>query len=260
MCLAIARQLLRRPNCYFRIAIAGEPLCVGRLLQARTAPAGVSVQQHREYAANKKGAKKSKGGAKKGAEADEDSGPVEMTLDVDKMAEQMEHSVGRFAEELQAVRAGRASPAILNGVRVVLKGGSASLPDLAMIAVKDAQHLIVIPNSPDTQRPIESAIRSAGLGLNPRIEKDAVIVPVPKSTKESREKLLKSLGAMAESARVHVRKHRQDAMKRLKADSKNSMTPDEVKAWERDIQTATDKHTGRIEEQLKAKQREIERT
>ncbi|KAJ2877469.1 hypothetical protein H4R27_006195, partial [Coemansia aciculifera] len=89
---------------------------------------------------------------------------------------------------------------------------------------------------------------------------DAIIVPVPKSTKESREKLLKSLGAMAENARVHVRKNRQDAMKRLKADSKDNMTPDEVKAWEKDIQTATDKYTGRIEEQLKAKQREIERT
>ncbi|KAJ2909107.1 hypothetical protein GGI21_002213 [Coemansia aciculifera] len=237
----------------------GESLSASRhLLQAWTAPAGslVQQQQHRSYGSSKKGAKK----GKKGAEAGQDSGPVEMTLDVDKMAEQMERSVGRFAEELQAVQAGRASPAMLNGVRVALKGGSASLPDLAMIAVKDAQHLIVIPNSPDTQRPIESSIRSAGLGLNPRIEKDAIIVPVPKTTKESREKLLKSLGALAESARVHVRKNRQDAMKRLKADSKNSMTPDEVKAWEKDIQTATDKYTGRIEEQLKAKQREIERT
>ncbi|KAJ2756738.1 hypothetical protein GGI19_000616 [Coemansia pectinata] len=263
---AITARQLRRPSSSFRIAapaaaVASGSLCSRQPLLASTASFNLSTQQQcREYGSSKKGAKKGKGGSKKGKEDDEDSGPVEMTLDLDKMAEQMEHSVGRFAEELQAVRAGRASPAILNGVRVVLKGGSASLPDLAMIAVKDAQNLIVIPNSPDTQRPIETSIRSAGLGLNPRIEKDAIIVPVPKSTKESREKLLKSLGAMAENARVHVRKNRQDAMKRLKADSKDNMTPDEVKAWEKDIQTATDKYTGRIEEQLKAKQREIERT
>ncbi|KAJ2746632.1 hypothetical protein GGI20_001212 [Coemansia sp. BCRC 34301] len=255
----VARQLCR-PNHSYRIAPAGAPDYTRRLIQAWPASAGALVLQHRAYGSSKKGAKRGKGGAKKGAEADEDCSPVEMTLDVDKMADHMEHSVGRFAAELQAVRAGRASPAILNGVRVVLKGGSALLPDLAMIAVKDAQNLIVIPNSADTQRPIESSIRSAGLGLNPRMEKDVIIVPVPKSTKESREKLLKSLGAMAESARVHVRKHRQDAMKRLKADSRNSMTPDEVKAWEKDIQATTEKFTGRIEDQLKAKQREIERT
>ncbi|KAJ2464912.1 hypothetical protein GGI02_004851, partial [Coemansia sp. RSA 2322] len=104
-----------------------------------------------------------------------------------------------------------------------------------------------------------TSIRSADLGLNPRTEKDTVIVPVPKSTKESREKLLKSLGAMAESARVHVRKHRQDAMKRLKADGKQGMLQDEIRTWEKDIQTATDKFAAKIEDQLKAKQREIER-
>ncbi|KAJ2687187.1 hypothetical protein IWW39_003108 [Coemansia spiralis] len=261
---ATAARQLYRPSCSVRIAaVATRPWGARQLLQqVSAAPIDSLIQQQcRAYGSSKKGAKKSKGkgGSKKDKDGDEDGGPVEMTLDVDKMAEQMEHSVGRFAEELQAVRAGRASPAILNGVRVALKGGSASLPDLAMIAVKDAQHLIVIPNSPDTQKPIEASIRSAGLGLNPRIEKDAIVVPVPKSTKESREKLLKSLGAMTENARVHVRKHRQDAMKRLKADSKDSMTPDEVKAWEKDIQAATDKFTGRIEELLKAKQREIER-
>ncbi|KAJ2021784.1 hypothetical protein H4S03_009636, partial [Coemansia sp. S3946] len=58
--------------------------------------------QCRDYGSSKKGAKKGKGGSKKGKEDDEDSGPVEMTLDLDKMTEQMEHSVGRFAEELQA--------------------------------------------------------------------------------------------------------------------------------------------------------------
>ncbi|KAJ2479230.1 hypothetical protein EV174_004078 [Coemansia sp. RSA 2320] len=227
----------------------------GQLLR----PGRALYEQRRLYGSNKKGAKKGKGSSKKESEADEDSSPAEMTLDMDKMAEQMERSVGRLAEELQAVRAGRANPAILNSVRVLLKGGSAPLTDLAMVAVKDAQHLIVIPNDTDTLRPIETSIRSADLGLNPRTEKDTVIVPVPKSTKESREKLLKSLGAMAESARVHVRKHRQDAMKRLKADGKQGMSQDEIRTWEKDIQTATDKFAAKIEDQLKAKQREIER-
>ncbi|KAI8325225.1 ribosome recycling factor, partial [Martensiomyces pterosporus] len=214
--------------------------------------------QCRTYGSKKKGGKKGSSSSKKQADDDEGSSePVEMTLDMDKMAEQMSHSVERFALELQALRAGRANPAMLDHVRVLLKGGSAVLSDLAMISIKDAQNLIVIPNSEEDQKPIEASIRNAGLGLNPRIDKNAVVVPVPKPTKESREKLLKSIGSMAEHARVHVRKHRQDAMKRLKADSKQSMPKDEVKAWEKDIQAETDKHTSKIEELLRAKHREI---
>ncbi|KAJ1938343.1 hypothetical protein GGF37_004845 [Kickxella alabastrina] len=224
---------------------------------------GQQQNQCRFFASKKKGGKKagSAGGKKHAEEEDaEDVGPVEMTLDLDKMAEQMQLSIDRFATELQAVRAGRASPAMLDHVKVLLKGGSAVLSDLAMIAVKDAHNLIVIPNNEDEQKAIDTSIRSAGLGLNPRIEKNAVIVPVPKPTKESRERLLKGLGATAEHTRVHVRKHRQDAMKRLKSDSKNSMPKDEIKVWEKDIQAATDKYIGKIEELLKAKTREIERT
>ncbi|KAJ1912238.1 hypothetical protein LPJ71_002758, partial [Coemansia sp. S17] len=145
---AITARQLRRPGCSFRIATPAITVASGSLCSRQPllipAPSSnlFSQQQCRDYGSSKKGAKRGKGGSKRGKEDDEDSGPVEMTLDLDKMTEQMEHSVGRFAEELQAVRAGRASPAILNGVRVVLKGGSASLPDLAMIAVKDAQNLI----------------------------------------------------------------------------------------------------------------------
>ncbi|KAJ1965643.1 hypothetical protein GGI12_000639 [Dipsacomyces acuminosporus] len=215
-----------------------------------------SQQQLRMYGSKKKGGSK-KGGSKKHTDDDEEgSEPAEMTLDMDKMAEQMKHSVKRFSSELQALRAGRANPAMLDHIRVLLKGGSAVLSDLAMISIKDAQNLIIIPNSDEEQKAIEASIRNAGLGLNPRIDKNAIVVPVPKPTKESREKLLKSIGAMAEHARVHVRKHRQDAMKKLKADSKHSMPKDEVKAWEKDIQTETDKHIAKIEELLKAKHRE----
>ncbi|KAJ1804450.1 hypothetical protein LPJ75_005580 [Coemansia sp. RSA 2598] len=216
----------------------------------------ISQQQIRLYGSKKKGGKKAAPKEKHEDEAES----LEMTLDMEKMEEHMKHSIDRLSSELQAVRAGRANPAMLDHIRVLLKGGSAVLSELAMVSVKDAQNLLVIPNDQDDQKAIDTSIRSAGLGLNPRIEKNAIIVPVPKPTKESREKLLKSLGALAEHARVHVRKHRQDAMKCLKADAKSHMAKDEVKSWEKSIQTATDKYISKIEDLLKAKTREIERT
>ncbi|KAJ2888860.1 hypothetical protein FB639_000339 [Coemansia asiatica] len=216
------------------------------------------LQQLRSYGSKSK----AKGGKKAAPKEthEDDAESLEMTLDMEKVEEQMKHSIDRFSTELQAVRAGRANPAMLDHIKVLLKGGSAVLSDLAMVSVKDAQNLLVIPNNQDDQKAIDTSIRSAGLGLNPRIDKNAIIVPVPKPTKESREKLLKSLGALAEHARVHVRKHRQDAMKCLKNDSKSHMAKDEIKSWEKRIQTVTDRYIGKIEDLLKAKTREIERT
>lgn len=206
----------------------------------------------------KKGSKRSKR-VNEEPEASDEASADEMTLDMDKVAAQMHNDIERFANELKAMRAGRANPAMLDHIRVLLKGGSAILSDLAMVTVKDAHNLLVIPNDADNQKAIETSIRNSGLGLNPRIDKNAVVVPVPKTTKETREKLLKSLGSMAEHARVNVRKHRQDAMKRLKSDSKSGMAKDDVKAWEKGIQEATDKQITRIEELLKAKTHEVER-
>ncbi|KAJ1856917.1 hypothetical protein LPJ73_002116 [Coemansia sp. RSA 2703] len=242
-----------------RTAVLSKPSAASLLLQyGWQTDTGADGNQIRLYASKKKS-----GGGKKGAKADShesDADSMEMTLDIDKTDEQMKHSIGRLASEFQAVRAGRANPAMLDHVKVLLKGGSASLSELAMIAVKDGHNLIVIPNDHDHLKAIDTSIRSAGLGLNPRIEKDAIIVPVPKSTKESREKLLKSLGAMAESARVHVRKHRQDAMKRLKEDAKSHMSKEDVNSWEKRIQTVTDKYTSKIEQLLSDKTREIKQS
>ncbi|KAJ2776374.1 hypothetical protein H4R18_005702 [Coemansia javaensis] len=179
---------------------------------------------------------------------------------MERMEKRMSARVERFAADLQAMRAGRASPALLDRVRVQLKGGSAALPELALVTVKDAQHLLVVPNNPDEQRAIEAAIRSAELGLNPRADKNALVVPVPKTTRESRERLARDVGTLAEQARVHVRKDRQDAMKQLKAAAKaRNMPKAEAHAWEADVQAATDRHTAQIEQLAKAKAREIER-
>ncbi|PIA15618.1 ribosome recycling factor [Coemansia reversa NRRL 1564] len=204
------------------------------------------------------GSKKKAGAKQLAADEIEHEGLDDAPVDIDKTEKHMQTRVDRFASELQATRVGRANPAILDHVRIKLKSSSVPLPELALVTVKDAQNLLVIPNDPEERSVIENAIRNAGLGLNPRTDKNAVVVPVPKSTKESRERLIKGLGLSAEQARVHVRKVRQDAMKQLKNAAKSSgMDKSTLKSWEKDVQVVTDKHIDRIEQLLKAKSQEI---
>ncbi|KAJ1995664.1 hypothetical protein GGI25_000643 [Coemansia spiralis] len=215
--------------------------------------------QSRWYGSKKKtGRKEDKHKEHNGDEEAHEEGSDEMTLDLDKIEKQMSHSVERFVTELKSLRVGRANPAILDHVRVQLKGSTAPLPDLAMVTVKDAHNLIVIPNNPDEQSTIDTSIRNAGLGLNPRIDKNAIIVPVPKPTRESRARLAKEINGMAEHIRTHVRKHRHTALKQLKTDSKEGMSKAEIKSWEKDIQAMTDKYIEKIKDLISAKTREIE--
>ncbi|KAJ1679127.1 hypothetical protein EV182_002675, partial [Spiromyces aspiralis] len=200
---------------------------------------GVALIQARSYGSKKKkDKKKSKGisdhdeemyvGEGQGKEGDD-----MMALDLDKTAERMSKDVERLGREFQVMRAGRANPAILDQIRVSIEGSLMKLSELAMVSMKDAHTLLVIPHDEEMLKAIEKAIWESGLGLNPMPQKNGLKVPVPKATKETRQKLVKEIAAMAEKTRVHIRKHRQDAMKKLKTDSKEGMSKDEVKQWEK---------------------------
>ncbi|KAJ1799954.1 hypothetical protein LPJ59_001458, partial [Coemansia sp. RSA 2399] len=166
-----------------------------------------------------------------------------------------------FTAELRLVRVGRANPAILDRVRVKIEHELVPLSDIATVTVKDAQNLLVLANDPDHKAAIDSSIRDANLGLNPRIEKNAVVVPVPKPTKESREKLVKDIAVIAERTRGHVLGYRHKAMVLLKSDAKEcGMSKSEIKDWGRNIQKLTDNHMYRIGDLIKAKTRAIEDT
>ncbi|KAJ1663618.1 hypothetical protein IW140_000963 [Coemansia sp. RSA 1813] len=241
--------------------LVAQPLAVARCtalhwtqgcVQTEQSP---SMHQCRWYVSKKKGSKH------KAHEVDEEPAETDtMILDMEGMAKHMSHCVEGFTSELRLLRAGRANPAMLDRVRVKINNDSMLLPGMAMVTVKDAQNLLVIANDPDHKAAIDSAIRDANLGLNPRIDKNAIIVPVPKPTKESREKMVKDVEALAEHTRVNVRKYRHTAMKQLKADAKSSgMSKSEIKSWEKDIQAATDKHIDRIKDLITAKTHEIEK-
>ncbi|KAJ2553902.1 hypothetical protein EV175_002770 [Coemansia sp. RSA 1933] len=250
------RRILARPQ------HIGAAMAAHRCLSTAARPTIQAVQlqpsvlhQCRRYGSKKKGSKH------KAHEVEEETdGTDTITLDIDGMTKHMSHCIDGLVSELRLLRMGRANPAILDRVRVKLDHGTVPLSDIAMVTVKDAHNLLVLANDPDHRTTIDSSIRDADLGLNPRIDKNAVIVPIPKPTKESRERLVKDIEALAERTRVHVRGHRATAMKHLKTDSKNtSMPKNEIKSREKDIQTATDKHIDKIKDLVAAKTHEIEK-
>ncbi|KAJ2842917.1 hypothetical protein GGI22_007387, partial [Coemansia erecta] len=98
---------------------------------------------------------------------EEPSEPDNMTLDLDDTDKHMGRCVEGFTAELRLMRVGRANPAILDRVHVMVEHGSVPLSDIAMVTVKDAQHLLVLANDPDHKAAIDSSIRDANLGLNP---------------------------------------------------------------------------------------------
>ncbi|KAF9939198.1 hypothetical protein BGZ75_002923 [Mortierella antarctica] len=228
-------------------------------------------QQTRCYA--KKGGKAVKGG-KKGSNSDDDdeddsssrkgkgksSGSASagaMSFDPLDLEKKFGQCLERLKKDFTTMRAGTANPAILDPVMVKLEGKIVPLRDLAQVSIKDAKTLMVNVNDSELTAPIEKAIRTAGLNLNPIADNKAVRVPVPKPTKEFRESLTKMASASTEKAKTIIRKLRQDGMKDLKKDLKAGMSEDENYNLEKKAQTLHDKYIKDAEDALKAKTKEI---
>ena len=170
----------------------------------------------------------------------------------------MKKAVEAFKRELAKVRTGRASPAMLDGVRVDYYGTPTPVNQVSTVTVVDARMLSVKPWEKSMVPAIDKAIRAADLGLNPVADNDLVRVPIPPLTAERRRDLVKSIKKTSEEAKIAVRGSRRDAMDMLKdAEKDKAVTEDERKKGEVKIQELTDKYVGAIDELEKGKEKEI---
>lgn len=172
--------------------------------------------------------------------------------------EGMKKAVEAFKRELAKVRTGRASPAMLDGVRVDYYGTPTPVNQVSTVTVVDARMLAVKPWEKSMVPIIDKAIRASDLGLNPVSDNDLVRVPIPPLTAERRRDLVKSIKKTTEEAKVAVRGSRRDAIDMLKdAEKDKAITEDELKKGETKVQELTDRYVGSIEELEKAKEKEI---
>ncbi|MEL6191663.1 MAG: ribosome recycling factor [Bacteroidota bacterium] len=171
--------------------------------------------------------------------------------------EKMNKALERLEGELTKIRAGKASPVMLSGVKVDYYGSPTPIDQVAAVSAGDATTLIVKPWEKSMIQPIERAIMEANLGLNPQNDGEMVRIPIPRLTEERRKDLVKQAKGEGENGRVALRSIRQDSNTRLKKLQKDGASEDEVKGAEKKIQDFTDQFNKSIDDILKTKEGEI---
>jgi len=174
------------------------------------------------------------------------------------LTRRMDGAMESLRRDFAGLRSGRASPALLEPVRVEAYGGEVPLTQVGSIAVPEARMLTVQVWDRSLVGAVERAIRDAGLGLNPASDGQTVRVPIPQLTAERRAELAKAAGRYAEGAKIAVRGVRRDGMDQIKGfEKKGDISEDDVKDWSDEVQKLTDSYVKRVDDALADKDREI---
>ena len=177
---------------------------------------------------------------------------------IDDATRRMDKSVESTQTELNTIRTGRASAALLDRVQVDYYGQKTPLKQLATVNVPESQLLTVQPYDPGSLKAIERSIQEADLGLTPSNDGRVIRLPIPQLTEERRKELVKVVRNLAEEGRVAVRNVRRDVMHDLKElVREGEVGDDEEHRAEERLQKLTDEHVGKIGDLLKRKEEEI---
>jgi len=170
----------------------------------------------------------------------------------------MKGAVESLKGDLSGLRTGRANTALLDPVMVEVYGSHMPLNQLATVSAPEPRLLSVQVWDKSSVGPVEKAIRSAGLGLNPINDGNTLRLPIPDLTEERRKELAKLASKYAEGARVAVRNVRRDGMEALKADeAKKEISEDERKRLETEVQKLTDETIKAVDDAAAQKEKEI---
>ena len=181
-------------------------------------------------------------------------------MDFNLVKAQMEESVQKAAESLRhdfaGLQTGRATTALLDGLRVEAYGSVVPLNQVGAVSVPDARTLSVTVWDKSQLKAVEKAIVEANLGLNPMNDGQMIRISIPPLSEERRIEIIKIANRFTEDARVSVRNARRDAMDTLKAE-KATMPEDDFKRYEKEIQDLTDKAIAAMDVKLKEKEAEL---
>lgn len=171
--------------------------------------------------------------------------------------DQMNKSVQHLEKELQKLRTGKATPQMLEGIRVNYYGVPTPIEQTANISTPDARQIIVQPWDKSILSDIDKAIMAANLGLNPKNEGEVLRIIVPPLTEERRRDLVKKAKSEAENARISIRNIRRSSNDMAKDLEKDGVPEDEVKKLQEDIQKFTDKFIEQVDRIVAQKEKDI---
>ena len=176
---------------------------------------------------------------------------------LDPAEEKMEMAVAYLEETLSHIRAGRANPKLLDGIRVDYYGSAAPISNVANISTPDARTIAITPWEKSMFKEIEKAIINSELGITPENNGEIIRLGIPPLTEDRRKALVKQSKAEAEQAKVSVRNARRDAIDGLKKAVKQGMPEDVEKDAEASVQKLHDKYLRQIDDIFAAKEKEI---
>lgn len=173
--------------------------------------------------------------------------------------EKMESGIEYLRTEFRGIRTGRATPGLVEHIKIDYFGSATDLRQLANIATPEANQIIIKPFDPSSLKDIEKAIMASGLGINPSNDGKMLRLTVPALSGERRTQLVGQIKKMAEQARVTIRNARRDGNKDVDAAEKASeLTEDEAKRGKDDIQELTKKFEAQVTQLVDAKTKEIQ--
>ncbi|MBL8030505.1 MAG: ribosome recycling factor [Candidatus Doudnabacteria bacterium] len=166
----------------------------------------------------------------------------------------MEH----YVHDLSSVRTGRANPAILNTVMVESYGSKMSIEHVASVTVSDARTLTISPWDKGQLQAIDKAIQMANLGFNPSNDGQVLRITLPALNEERRKEMVKSVGQIAEKARIGIRNVREDIIKEMKrAEGDGKISKDDLTGGQKKLQEIVDKYNEEIKKHADSKEKEV---
>lgn len=181
----------------------------------------------------------------------------EVAMIVEEAQDSMKKAIIHLEAETTKIRAGKASPSMLDGVFVEYYGAPTMISQVANITVLDSKTISIQPWERNMLGPIDKAILQANIGVTPQNDGTQIRLFLPPLTEERRKELFKKASAEGEQSKVAIRNIRRDAIEQVKKMQKDGLSEDAAKDAENNIQEITDKYIVSVEKHLQAKEKEM---
>lgn len=181
----------------------------------------------------------------------------DISIILEETVDSMKKAMSHFESELSKIRAGKATPAMLDGITVDYYGNPTPIGQVGNISAIDARTLTIQPWEKNMLQPIERAIIASNIGINP--QNDGVIIRLflPPLTEERRKELVKRSNGEGEQAKIAVRSIRRDSIEQIKKMEKEGLSEDQAKDAENEVQDITNTYIALTDKYLETKEKEI---
>lgn len=183
--------------------------------------------------------------------------PEDVALTLELTEDSMKKAINHLESELTKIRAGKATPQMLDGIVVDYYGNPTPINQVGNISVMDARTISIQPWEKNMLQPIERAIIASNIGITPQNDGNLIRLFLPPLTEERRRDLVKRSHGEGEHAKVAIRNIRRDAIENIKKAQKNGLSEDAAKDAEDDIQNLTNRYIALVDKHLASKEKDI---